>query len=115
MRGRLKRADAEVINLLKKVISKIKEKPELVRGYDVSWKEVSFMVEMGKVPVSVLIHAGGDHAFLIEERERLGLTLKEAKRLKGFLKRADEEDLLKLKEDIPYLTSEDVEEYYEKT
>jgi len=52
---------------------------------------------------------------LVEERERLGLTLKEAKRLKDFLKRADEEDLLKLKEDIPYLTSEDVEEYYEKT
>ena len=86
----------------------------MVRGYDVSWKEVSFMIETGKIPISVLIHAGGTTRFWLR-RERLGLTLKEAKRLKDFLKRADEEDLLKLKEDIPYLTSEDVEEYYEKT
>lgn len=63
MRGRLKHMDIGVMNLFKKVVSKIKENPELVRGYDVSWKVVSFMIKTGKMPISVLIHAGGTTRF----------------------------------------------------
>jgi len=62
--------------ILMKVIPKIKENPEIMKGYDISAEELSYIVETGRLPLDVLSNVAGDVFFFMEyEKRRLRLAL----------------------------------------
>lgn len=91
--------------LLMKVIPKIREKPEIMRGYDISTDELSYIVETRKIPLDILSHVAGD-IFLFMEHDKLGISEKEAKEIRNYLIFEARRDYEELKKIFPYIELE---------
>jgi len=88
--------------LLIKVIPKIRENPEIMRGYDISGDELSYIIETGKIPLDILSNVAGDMFFFME-CEKLELSEKEAKEIRDYLMFEAKKDFNELKELFPYI------------
>lgn len=55
--------DEHIRKLLMKIIPQLRENPELMRGYDISWEEVNYIKETGKLPLDILSNVAGDVFF----------------------------------------------------
>jgi len=80
---------AEIDRLLRKVIPKIMANPKIMEGYDISARELSYIIETGRLPLSVFLHVAGDYAFFFAEAKTLGITQKEAQQLKKYFESID--------------------------
>jgi len=74
----------EMERLLRKVIPKIMAEPRIMAGYDISDRELVYIVETRKLPLDVFLHVAGDYAFFFAEAENLGITSEEARQLKEY-------------------------------
>ena len=94
----------EIEHLLKKTISKIMVEPTIMKGYDISDKELFYIVETKKLPLNVFLHVAGDYAFFFAEAEKLGITAKEARQLKQYFESVAPEKKIKyLKKLFPFI------------
>jgi len=90
--------------LLKKVIPKIMAGPKIMEGYDISDKELLYVIETKKLPLDVFLHVAGDYAFFFAEAGKLGITVKEAQQLKGYFESINpEKEIGYLKKLFPFI------------
>lgn len=94
--------DQHIKELLMKVIPKIKEKPEIMRGYDISSDEISYIIETGKIPLDILSYVAGD-IFFFMEYEKLGISEEDAKKIQDYLISKAKKDFKELKNLFPYI------------
>jgi len=87
----------EMERLLKKVIPKIIAEPRIMAGYDISDRELVYIIETRKLPLDVFLHVAGDYAFFFAKAESLGITIEEARRLKEYF------ESMNPKKEIKYL------------
>jgi len=88
--------------ILMKVIPKIKENPEIMKGYDISAEELSYIVETGRLPLEVLSNVAGD-IFFFMEYEKLGISEKEAKDIRDYLIFEAKKDFEELRKMFPFI------------
>ena len=94
--------DQHIKELLMKVIPKIKEKPEIMRGYDISSDEISYIIETGKIPLDIISYVAGD-IFFFMEYEKLGISEEDAKKIQDYLISKAKKDFKELKNLFPYI------------
>lgn len=81
----------KINDLLRKVIPIIMDQPEMMDGYDISWKELTYIIEKKKLPLEVFLHVGGDNAFFFANAKKLGITMREAQKLKNYFQNLEPE------------------------
>jgi len=95
---------AEIEKLLKRVIPKIMVEPTIMKGYDISNKELFYIIETKKLPLDVFLHVSGDYAFFFAEAGKLGITAKEARQLKQYFENIEpEKEINHLKKLFPFI------------
>jgi hypothetical protein len=91
----------KTVDILKKVLPRLVEHPEVMRGCDISQEEIDWIIENKKLSIEVLENVAGDNFFETYNKE-VGLTLKEARKVSIFLKTA-RRYIKDLKREFPYL------------
>jgi len=97
----------EMERLLRKVIPKIMAEPRIMAGYDISDRELMYIIETRKLPLDVFLHVAGDYAFFFAEAENFNITLEEARRLKKYFESINPKKEIKyLKKSFPFIELE---------
>ena len=94
--------DHHMKELLMKVIQKKKDKPEIMRGYDISSDEISYILETGRIPLDILSCVAGD-IFFFMEYEELGTSEEDAKKIRHYLISKAKKEFKELKKMFPYV------------
>jgi hypothetical protein len=92
----------KIIFILKKVFPKLLSNPEVMRGCDISQKEIDEIIENRKLSLQVLENVAGD-MFFKTYYDKVGITLGEAKKISSFLYKTAKHCKEDLKKEFPYL------------
>ncbi len=94
--------DKKIENLLKKVLPKLMQNPEIMEGYDIVGEEIDYILENNKFPFEWLKEVAWDNFFECCYDE-IGINYKQALRLRHYLVYEAKKELDKLKELFPFL------------
>jgi len=90
------------IDILKKVFPILLEKPDIMRGCDISQSEIDDILENKTLSLSVLENVAGDN-FFQTYNEEIGLTIEEAREISEFLYKTAKYYKKDLKKEFPFL------------